>query len=225
MAGCGASLTSCAPTVAVTTTVPRRPPAPTAIPCITPPRRVTLLDAGTGGHCRSMQGRRDVVSSCSGPSYFLGQWFLWGSRSCGRVPRAARGAPLDGDGMTLWSSFARCEVGTRRRTRGRTGDGVVRTNLESCGRLPLFFVLAFAITWSVWISATTYTHGRRRSLADEANLYHLMSLVRGELDPRLAAVLLLALFSCGPGRSAHHGTVPRRSRFDRPRVSSRRGRW
>jgi hypothetical protein len=76
---------------------------------------------------------------------------------------------------------------------------VVRTNLESCGRLPLFFVLAFAITWSVWISATTYTHGRRRSLADEANLYHLMSLVRGELDPRLAAVLLLALFSCGPG--------------------------
>ncbi|MEX5296273.1 CPBP family intramembrane glutamic endopeptidase [Kocuria sp. CPCC 205268] len=74
----------------------------------------------------------------------------------------------------------------------------MRAHSESAWQLPLFFVLAFAITWSVQIPAIIYAHGRGHFLSNEANLHHLMSLARGELDSGFAVVLLLALFSFGP---------------------------
>ncbi|MFI7743948.1 CPBP family intramembrane glutamate endopeptidase, partial [Kocuria sp. HR5S1] len=71
-------------------------------------------------------------------------------------------------------------------------------NPESRWQLPLFFLLAFAITWSVQIPVIVYLHSRGQALTNEASLRHLISLLRGELDPNLTVALLLVLFSFGP---------------------------
>ncbi|WP_426226185.1 CPBP family intramembrane glutamic endopeptidase [Pseudarthrobacter sp. DSP2-3-2b1] len=65
-------------------------------------------------------------------------------------------------------------------------------------QLPLYFVLAYAITWSIQIPAYLYATGRGESLTNEANLLHFQGLFQGTLDPGFARVFLLAVFSFGP---------------------------
>jgi uncharacterized protein len=65
-------------------------------------------------------------------------------------------------------------------------------------QLPIFFLLAFAVTWSAQIPAYTYAHNQGSTLTNEENLLHLLDLVQGELDPGLAAYLFLFMFSFGP---------------------------
>jgi uncharacterized protein len=65
-------------------------------------------------------------------------------------------------------------------------------------QLPIFFVLAYAITWSAQIPAYIYAHNHGHQLTNEQNLLHLVDLVQGELDPGLAPYLFLAIFAFGP---------------------------
>lgn len=65
-------------------------------------------------------------------------------------------------------------------------------------QLPLFFVLAFAITWGAQIPALLLAHGRGQSLTNEANAQRLASLLRGEPGPGVTAALLFAVFNFGP---------------------------
>lgn len=65
-------------------------------------------------------------------------------------------------------------------------------------QLPLFFVLAYAITWSAHIPAYLVASDRGESLTNEANLLHFQELFQGTLDPGLAPFFLLVCFSFGP---------------------------
>ena len=65
-------------------------------------------------------------------------------------------------------------------------------------QLPIFFLLAFAITWSAQIPAYTYAHDHGSRLTNEENLLHVVDLLQGELDLVLASYLLLFMFSFGP---------------------------
>ena len=64
--------------------------------------------------------------------------------------------------------------------------------------LPLFFLLAFAITWSTQIPAFVGARNRGEQLSNEANFRHLGDLLRGTLDPDFAPFVLLFSFSFGP---------------------------
>ncbi|WP_051477259.1 CPBP family intramembrane glutamic endopeptidase [Arthrobacter sp. Br18] len=65
-------------------------------------------------------------------------------------------------------------------------------------QVPLFFVLAYAITWSVQIPAYLFAHSRGQNLDNESNLLHLLALFGGNLDPGFALVFLTFSFSFGP---------------------------
>lgn len=65
-------------------------------------------------------------------------------------------------------------------------------------QLPLFFVLAYAITWSIQIPAYLVAASRGESLSNEANLQHFGELMGGTIDPDLAPYFLLVSFSFGP---------------------------
>lgn len=65
-------------------------------------------------------------------------------------------------------------------------------------QLPLFFVLAYAITWSIQIPAYLFASGRGESLTNEANLLHFQDIIQGTMDPGFAWVFLLVSFSFGP---------------------------
>ena len=65
-------------------------------------------------------------------------------------------------------------------------------------QVPIFFLLAYAITWSAQIPAYIYAHNHGHSLTNEQNLLHVINLFRGDLDPGLTPYLLLAIFSFGP---------------------------
>jgi len=60
--------------------------------------------------------------------------------------------------------------------------------------LPLFFLLAFAITWSTQIPAFVGARNRGEQLSNEANFRHLGDLLRGTLDPDFAPFVLLFSF-------------------------------
>jgi uncharacterized protein len=49
-------------------------------------------------------------------------------------------------------------------------------------QLPIFFVLAYAITWSAQVPAYIYAHNHGHQLTNEQNLLHLLNLSRGELE-------------------------------------------
>jgi membrane protease YdiL (CAAX protease family) len=65
-------------------------------------------------------------------------------------------------------------------------------------QLPIFFLLAYAITWSAQIPAYSYAHNNGYTLTNEQNLLHLLNLFRGDLDPGLTPFLLIAIFAFGP---------------------------
>ena len=65
-------------------------------------------------------------------------------------------------------------------------------------QVPIFFVLAYAITWSAQVPAYIYAHDHGHQLTNEQNLLHLRNLFRGELNPDLAPYLFLAIFAFGP---------------------------
>jgi uncharacterized protein len=65
-------------------------------------------------------------------------------------------------------------------------------------QLPIFFVLAYAITWSAQIPAYSYAHNHGYTLTNEQNTLHLINLFRGDLDPGLTPYLLIAIFAFGP---------------------------
>ena len=65
-------------------------------------------------------------------------------------------------------------------------------------QLPAFFALAFAITWPIHIAAYTFAHNRGLDLSNEGNVLALGRLLRGDLEPGHAPILLLYMFSFGP---------------------------
>ena len=65
-------------------------------------------------------------------------------------------------------------------------------------QVPIFFVLAYAITWSAQIPAYIYAHNHGYTLTNEQNLLHLVNLFRGALDPGLTPYLLIAILAFGP---------------------------
>jgi hypothetical protein len=65
-------------------------------------------------------------------------------------------------------------------------------------QLPIFFALAYAITWSAQVPAYIYAHNHGHQLTNEQNLLHLANLFRGDLDPGLTPYLLIAIFAFGP---------------------------
>lgn len=65
-------------------------------------------------------------------------------------------------------------------------------------QLPIFFVLAFGITWAVQIPAYVAAHHRGLSLTNEANVNHFADLFAGRMPDGFAPVFLLYVFSFGP---------------------------
>jgi membrane protease YdiL (CAAX protease family) len=109
-------------------------------------------------------------------------------------------------------------------------DAMLRQKLARF-QLPIFFLLAYAITWSAQIPAYIYAHNNGYTLTNEQNTLHLINLVRGDLDPGLTPYLLAAIFAFGPTLAGvlvtgiFYGRVGLRdlwSRVTRVRVD---GRW
>lgn len=65
-------------------------------------------------------------------------------------------------------------------------------------QLPLYFFLAFAITWSVQIPVYFYAHQHGITLTNEANFLHLSELLQGTLDTGFRPYFILLIFSFGP---------------------------
>jgi len=65
-------------------------------------------------------------------------------------------------------------------------------------QLVVFFILAYAITWSVQIPAYLFADREDVKLSNEANTEHFLALLRGEAVPGLAPYLLLFMFTFGP---------------------------
>jgi uncharacterized protein len=65
-------------------------------------------------------------------------------------------------------------------------------------QLPLFFALAYLITWSIQIPAYFYAHGRGELLTNEANVVTFQDAFLGTVSPAFLWVFLLFVFSFGP---------------------------
>ncbi|WP_210505729.1 CPBP family intramembrane glutamic endopeptidase [Naasia sp. SYSU D00057] len=65
-------------------------------------------------------------------------------------------------------------------------------------QIPLFFVLAYAITWSIQIPAYVYADRRGERLTNEANVVHFTDAFLGRADPAFLGIFLLFSFSFGP---------------------------
>lgn len=62
-------------------------------------------------------------------------------------------------------------------------------------QLPIFFILAFAITWPAQIAVYTYAHNHGHTVTNGANVLAVAAFLRGDLDPGYLPFLLL---SCSP---------------------------
>jgi len=65
-------------------------------------------------------------------------------------------------------------------------------------QLTIFFILAFAITWTSQIAAYLYANAHRIKITNEENLFHIGNLFTGKLTPGFAPYLILFLFAFGP---------------------------
>lgn len=65
-------------------------------------------------------------------------------------------------------------------------------------QLPIFFFLAFAITWTAQITAYLFAYKTDHGLTNEANVIHLMNLFQGRLDSSFLPYFLLFTFAFGP---------------------------
>lgn len=65
-------------------------------------------------------------------------------------------------------------------------------------QLPLFFFLAYAITWSAQIPAYLAAYDQGQQLSNEANVVHFRDLTLGTIPTEFSWVLLLFSFSFGP---------------------------
>lgn len=65
-------------------------------------------------------------------------------------------------------------------------------------QLAIFFVLAYAITWSVQLPAYLFAWREDLTLSNEANTEHFLDLFAGDIHPGLAPYLLLFMFAFGP---------------------------
>lgn len=65
-------------------------------------------------------------------------------------------------------------------------------------QLPIFFILAFALTWTAQITAYLYAYKHGIKITNEENLFHIGDLLTGSLAPGFAPYLLLFSFSFGP---------------------------
>jgi len=65
-------------------------------------------------------------------------------------------------------------------------------------QLMVFFILAYAITWSVQIPAYLFAYREDLRLSNEANTEHFLDLLPGEGAPGLTPYLLLFMFTFGP---------------------------
>lgn len=74
---------------------------------------------------------------------------------------------------------------------------MLRQKLEKY-QLPLFFFLAYLITWSLQIPAYFGAHRLGEKLSNEANFFHFANLFNGSLNPSFTIFFLLFTFSFGP---------------------------
>lgn len=65
-------------------------------------------------------------------------------------------------------------------------------------QLPIYFLLAFAITWFAQITAYLYANKNNIKITNEENLFHIGDLLTGNLAPGFAPYFLLFSFSFGP---------------------------
>ncbi|MBN9149842.1 MAG: CPBP family intramembrane metalloprotease [Micrococcales bacterium] len=65
-------------------------------------------------------------------------------------------------------------------------------------QLPLFFVLAYAITWSAQITTYLYADAHGIQISNEDNLAHFQALLAGRLDAGFTPYLLLFHLGFGP---------------------------
>jgi len=65
-------------------------------------------------------------------------------------------------------------------------------------QLAVFFILAYAITWSVQIPAYLFAYREDVKLSNEANTEQFLGLLRGDVHPGLTPYLLLFMFTFGP---------------------------
>lgn len=72
--------------------------------------------------------------------------------------------------------------------------------LEKLSRyqLPIYFFLAFAITWTAQLTAYFYADRNNIKITNEENIFHIGDLLSGNLAPGFAPYLLLFLFAFGP---------------------------
>lgn len=65
-------------------------------------------------------------------------------------------------------------------------------------QLPIFFALAFAITWTAQITTYIYAEAHSIRISNEDNLLHFQNLLSGTLQPGFAPYLLLFHLVFGP---------------------------
>jgi uncharacterized protein len=65
-------------------------------------------------------------------------------------------------------------------------------------QLPIFFFLAYFITWSAVIPAYIFAYNNGFKLTNEANTLNLINLLQGKLDTAFIPYFLLFIFSFGP---------------------------
>ncbi|HUH53850.1 MAG TPA: CPBP family intramembrane glutamic endopeptidase [Microbacteriaceae bacterium] len=65
-------------------------------------------------------------------------------------------------------------------------------------QLPVFFILAFVLTWSVQLVAYRYAHTSGHQISNEDNLVHFRDLITGDIDPSFLPYLLLFHIAFGP---------------------------
>ena len=65
-------------------------------------------------------------------------------------------------------------------------------------QLPVFFALAFTISWSVQIPVLLFASARDEALTNEANTLRFLDLFQGDVAPELVLPFLLVTFTFGP---------------------------
>lgn len=65
-------------------------------------------------------------------------------------------------------------------------------------QLPIYFFLAFVISWTAQLTAYFYADSHNIKITNEENIFHIGDLLSGNLAPGFAPYLLLFLFAFGP---------------------------
>jgi membrane protease YdiL (CAAX protease family) len=65
-------------------------------------------------------------------------------------------------------------------------------------QLPLFFTIAFVITWTAQITVYLYAYNHNLKISNEMLFFHFRDLLRGNIIAEFAPYLLLFIFSFGP---------------------------